>query len=120
MSLNPLLILYGSQTGTAESAAYSLARNGILNGFSSFPHSRCLALDDFDISTLPNEPLILFIISTAGNGEVPDNMKNFWKFLLNKNLPTTALINVTFSILGLGDRYIFLIITLDNYHFLFS
>lgn len=30
-------------------------------------------------------------------------MKNFWKFLLRKNLPADSLSNLTFGVIGLGD-----------------
>lgn len=33
-----------------------------------------------------------------------DNLfQNFWKFLLQKRLPTNSLINVQFAVFGLGD-----------------
>lgn len=33
----------------------------------------------------------------------PDNMKNFWKFLLRKNLPSNSLASLNFGVIGLGD-----------------
>lgn len=33
----------------------------------------------------------------------PDNMKNFWKFLLRKSLPADSLSALTFGCIGLGD-----------------
>ncbi|XP_011505584.1 PREDICTED: NADPH-dependent diflavin oxidoreductase 1 isoform X2 [Ceratosolen solmsi marchali] len=42
-------------------------------------------------------------VSTAGQGDTPINMKNFWKFFLRKSLPTNFLSSVKFSVLGLGD-----------------
>ncbi|XP_065155872.1 NADPH-dependent diflavin oxidoreductase 1 isoform X2 [Atheta coriaria] len=36
-------------------------------------------------------------------GEEPDNMRNFWRFLLRRSLPGNSLVNVKFAILGLGD-----------------
>jgi len=34
---------------------------------------------------------VIFVCSTTGQGEEPDNMKQFWRFLLRKNLPPDSL-----------------------------
>ncbi|XP_017786691.1 PREDICTED: NADPH-dependent diflavin oxidoreductase 1 isoform X2 [Nicrophorus vespilloides] len=39
----------------------------------------------------------------AGTGEEPDNMKQFWKFLLRRSLPADSLKKLNFAVLGLGD-----------------
>ncbi len=36
-------------------------------------------------------------------GEVPSNMKAFWKFLLRKALPADSLKQVAAAVFGLGD-----------------
>lgn len=33
----------------------------------------------------------------------PDNMQNFWKFLLRKSLPSDSLVKLNFGVIGLGD-----------------
>lgn len=33
----------------------------------------------------------------------PENMKNFWKFLLRKSLPSDSLSSLSFGVVGLGD-----------------
>lgn len=53
-----------------------------------------LAMDDYDIQNLIKESYVVFICSTTGQGDEPDNMKNFWKFLLRKNLPSNSLQNL--------------------------
>ena len=60
-------------------------------------------MDDYNIEELANEKVMIFVVSTAGQGDTPLNMKNFWKFLLRKSLPTDLLSNLTYSVLGLGD-----------------
>lgn len=52
------------------------------------------AMDEYPIDKLIFENKIIFVCSTTGQGEQPDNMKNTWKFLLRKNLPFNSLINV--------------------------
>ena len=41
--------------------------------------------------------------STTGMGDVPDNMKSFWKFLLRKKHANNMLQGMTMSVFGLGD-----------------
>lgn len=36
-------------------------------------------------------------------GENPDNMRSFWKFLLRKSLPPDSLAALKFAVFGLGD-----------------
>uniref|UniRef100_A0A6I8NU82 NADPH-dependent diflavin oxidoreductase 1 n=1 Tax=Ornithorhynchus anatinus TaxID=9258 RepID=A0A6I8NU82_ORNAN len=54
-------------------------------------------------ANLIHEPLVIFICATTGQGDPPDNMKNFWKFIFRKNLPPTSLCQMDFAVLGLGD-----------------
>lgn len=96
---HPLAVLYGSQTGTAQDVAEALARQALRRGFAATVSS----LDAFDISALPKTSLALFVVSTTGEGEAPDNMKSFWRFLLRRNLPADSLSSMRMAILGLGD-----------------
>jgi equilibrative nucleoside transporter 1/2/3 len=48
-------------------------------------------MDDYPVSQLIYELTVIFICSTTGQGEEPDNMKQFWRFLLRKNLPANSL-----------------------------
>lgn len=59
-------------------------------------------LNDFQ-TQLPNTQYVIFVCSTTGQGEVPDNMKFFWQFLLRKNLPPNSLQDTNFAVFGLGD-----------------
>lgn len=93
------LVLYGSETGTAEEVAFKI--------HSHFSR-RCLnfsisSLDDYDVSKLPSETCILWVVATAGEGEVPSNMKKFWNFLLRKSLSNDSLKGVSCAVFGLGD-----------------
>nr|KAI8729307.1 diflavin oxidoreductase 1 [Biomphalaria glabrata] len=94
-----LLVLFGSQTGTAQDCAEKIVREAKRRHFSS----RAVAMDLYNVANLLNEELVVFVCSTTGQGDPPDNMKTFWKFLLRKDLPATSLTNMKFAILGLGD-----------------
>ena len=60
-------------------------------------------MDDYDVRKLIDEKVCVFVCSTTGQGDEPDNMKKFWKFLLRKNLPADSLRNLHFGVVGLGD-----------------
>eukprot|EP00112_Aurelia_sp_Birch-Aquarium-sp1_P018730 Seg4510.1 transcript_id=Seg4510.1/GoldUCD/mRNA.D3Y31 product="NADPH-dependent diflavin oxidoreductase 1" protein_id=Seg4510.1/GoldUCD/D3Y31 len=94
-----LTILYGSQTGTAEEIAERIGREGKRRHFKC----KVFAMDEFDIAKLLHEDLVIFVASTTGQGDPPDNMLKFWRFLLRKNLPTSSLQNLKIAVLGLGD-----------------
>lgn len=61
------------------------------------------ALDSYPVAQLIHEPLVVFVCATTGQGDPPDNMKNFWRFIFRKNLPPTSLCQMDCAVLGLGD-----------------
>ena len=95
----PVVVLYGSQTGTAAEMAASVGR--ALRRLHLRPRVR--AMDAFDIRTLPKTAFLICVCSTTGQGEEPDNMRSFWRFLLQKRLPRSSLAATRFSVFGLGD-----------------
>uniref|UniRef100_UPI00358EAED3 NADPH-dependent diflavin oxidoreductase 1 isoform X2 n=1 Tax=Myxine glutinosa TaxID=7769 RepID=UPI00358EAED3 len=94
-----LLVLYGSQTGTAQDAAQRIWREAKARGFTC----RITALNDYPVANLIHQPLVVFVCSTTGDGDPPDNMKVFWRFIFRKHLPANSLAQTTYAVLGLGD-----------------
>ena len=47
--------------------------------------------------------VVVFLVSTTGQGEQPSNARGFWKRLLRKKLGPTSLRPLRFAIFGLGD-----------------
>ena len=94
----PLLILFGSQTGSAEGLAKKLAKESRARGFAP----KILALNDFEQANLAAGGKAVIISSTWGDGEPPDNAVNFWNWL-NAD-PAPRLENLQFAVLGLGDK----------------
>ncbi|XP_008829434.1 NADPH-dependent diflavin oxidoreductase 1 isoform X2 [Nannospalax galili] len=94
-----LLVLFGSQTGTAEDQAERLRREARRRRMGC----RVQALDAYAVADLIKEPLVIFVCATTGQGDPPDNMKNFWRFIFRKSLPSTSLCQMDFAVLGLGD-----------------
>ncbi|KAK2588720.1 hypothetical protein KPH14_001610 [Odynerus spinipes] len=61
------------------------------------------ALDDYNVANLGFENVTIFVVSTTGQGDPPNNMRQFWRFLLRKSLSPTMLTNVRYGVIGLGD-----------------
>ena len=95
----PVLVLYGSETGTSEDRANELGR--MLERCRFQPS--VLPMNALDASTLPNHPTVIFVVSTAGQGDLPANALVFWKYLLRKNLPRDWLKNTKATSFGCGD-----------------
>ncbi len=94
----PLLILFGSQTGSAEGLAKKLAKESESRGF--LP--KLAALNDFESAGLATATKAVIISSTWGDGEPPDNAVNFWNWIKADAAP--RLENLSFAVLGLGDK----------------
>lgn len=62
-----------------------------------------LSIDDFEPKELPYEETVIFVVSTTGQGDNPDAMKGFWRFLLQKSLRKDWLKGVDYAVFGLGD-----------------
>ncbi|XP_042365540.1 NADPH-dependent diflavin oxidoreductase 1 [Plectropomus leopardus] len=99
MSKPTLLVLYGSQTGTAQDTAQRIARQAQRRQL----QVQVLPLDGYNVASLISEPLVIFVCATTGQGDPPDNMKNFWKFVFKKSLPVGSLSRLDCAVLGLGD-----------------
>ncbi|XP_075041573.1 NADPH-dependent diflavin oxidoreductase 1 [Mixophyes fleayi] len=94
-----ILILFGSQTGTAEDMAERIGREARCRQFAC----RVESIDSYNVVNLIHEPLVIFVCATTGQGDPPDNMKNFWRFIFRRNLPQNSLCRMDYAVLGLGD-----------------
>jgi sulfite reductase (NADPH) flavoprotein alpha-component len=94
----PLLILFGSQTGSAEGLAKKLAKESESRGFSP----KLAALNDFESAGFATANKAVIISSTWGDGEPPDNAVNFWNWIKADAAP--RLEDLQFAVLGLGDK----------------
>ncbi|MEJ2297854.1 MAG: assimilatory sulfite reductase (NADPH) flavoprotein subunit [Woeseiaceae bacterium] len=92
-----LTILYGTQTGNAEGIAGELARQAEDRGYTT----RTLSLADFKPSALAREKLVVFIVSTHGEGDPPDDAELFHEYLLSDR--AKRLSGLRYSVLALGD-----------------
>jgi len=92
-----LSVLFGSQSGNAESLAKKLAKEAKNKGYDA----TVTALDKVSLATLAQERCALVVTSTWGEGDPPDNAVSFWKALQEQQGAT--LTKLSFSVLALGD-----------------
>jgi len=92
----PLLVLYGSNLGTAEELATRVADLAELNGFAT----RLAPLDDF-AGKLPEQGGVL-IFCASYNGAPPDNAARFVKWL-GSDLPSDAFARLRYAVFGCGN-----------------
>src|ERR1700723_3355142 len=92
----PLLVLYGSNLGTAEELATRIADLAEVNGFAT----RLAPLDDF-VGKLPEQGGVL-IFCASYNGAPPDNAAQFVKWL-DSDLPKDALAKVRYAVFGCAN-----------------
>ncbi|WP_420340098.1 sulfite reductase subunit alpha [Roseibium sp.] len=93
----PVNILFGTQTGNAEAVANDAAATAAANGFTPVVQ----ALDDVELDTFAAMSHVIIVISTYGEGEMPDNAELFWQALSADTAPRMEALS--FGILALGD-----------------
>ena len=93
----PLLVLYGSQSGTAESLAKDVRKFAGTSGFK--PEVK--ELNAVGLDELAGAEHALILCSTFGEGDPPDNAQKFFEAVLAPDAPRLERLN--YSVLGLGD-----------------
>lgn len=96
--LEPLLIGFGSQTGTAEQLAKKLGKASVEHGYAA----RVVELNSITMEELAAAKRFLIVTSTWGDGDAPDNAARFWNELAAESAP--LLKDLRYSVLALGDR----------------
>ena len=93
-----LTILYGTETGNSQELAEKLA------GKASFKNinAKAVSMYDYNVNDLAGEDNVAIIVSTHGEGEVPEMAKKFYEYITGNQ--ATTLENVSYSVLALGDK----------------
>ena len=93
------LVLYGSETGTAQDVADELGRLAERLHFTT----HVTDLNSVALEDLSKHVIVLIAISTTGQGDLPANARQLWRSLLRRRLSPDHLADVKFAIFGLGD-----------------
>merc|ERR1719517_63652 len=72
-----MLVLYASETGTAQNLAKEFGNEIKRRDV----RVKVCACDDYDFEQLPNESSVTIFAATCGQGDVPENAKEFWHYL---------------------------------------
>ncbi|TDV35713.1 sulfite reductase (NADPH) alpha subunit [Paraburkholderia caballeronis] len=91
-------LLWASQTGNVESLVDRYATRLMEAGFEM--RTACMA--DCAVDTLGRSQYVLLLSSTFGDGDAPDNGRDFWAALSAASAPRID--GVRYAVLGLGDR----------------
>ena len=103
-SLNapPLVVLYASDGGAAEKKAKRLANRAKARGLSV----SIATLDSYTLESLAKEECVVFVTSTAGQGEPPQNGRAFFKSLNAATLRDDQLLSkLRYAVFGMGDSH---------------
>ncbi|MEM7473418.1 MAG: sulfite reductase subunit alpha [Planctomycetota bacterium] len=93
----PIEILFGTQTGNSEEVANEAATIARSKGY----QPRVAGLDAVSMDQLASMQHLIVVISTYGEGEMPDNAQLFWDELSASTAP--RLESLSYGVLALGD-----------------
>ena len=97
----PIAIFYGSNMGTCESLARTIAHTSASHGYEAIVRS----LDDATMKLPSDQPVLL--ITSSYEGEPPDNAHRFVTWL--EGINGAPLEGVRYAVFGCGNRESFLI-----------
>ncbi|GAB2718634.1 molybdopterin-dependent oxidoreductase [Streptomyces bullii] len=92
-----VVVLWASQTGTAEEFAAATAERLGAAGH----RATLVGMDEADVAGLARTADLLFITSTFGDGDAPDNGAGFWDALSTERAP--RLEGLRYAVLAFGD-----------------
>ena len=116
-----MLVLFGSQTGNAQSIAQDVNEKLLSLNISSScfslnevaevpfiydPHAVIISNHFNDIITNSARGVTLnscTVCSTTGNGDCPDNAEKFWRIIKKRSMPKDTFQQLPFCVLALGD-----------------
>jgi len=94
--MGSIQVLYGTQTGNSEELARETAKKLSDIGLPV----RVCDMEEFNTDKLKEIKILLVIVSTDGDGELPLMAEDLFEFLHNEAPPLNHL---SYSVLGLGD-----------------
>ncbi|NJM80662.1 MAG: hypothetical protein HC854_15540 [Flavobacterium sp.] len=95
VSVKPLII-YGTETGNSKKVASQLLATFKKNKI----QAKAVDVFQYDKAKLEKETLLLFVMSTQGEGEFPQNAVGFYEYLKKTDLNLEI---TSYAVFGLGD-----------------
>lgn len=92
-----LLVVYGSQTGNAQRLAEALHQRALAQGL----QARLQRASELSLKQLSRERALLWVISTQGDGDPPEDSRSILEALASPRAPRLA--NLSYGVLALGD-----------------
>ena len=91
-------VLFGSQTGTAESIAHRISKTACDAGF-NVTYTGCLndAVSAVDWKT---NLVVVCVTATTGDGDPPDNATKYWRLLGKLRREKSSLSGLKYALLG--------------------
>lgn len=96
-----ILITYGSQTGNTEQISHTLF--SIIEEENKEVEIYPMNYFSNNIEDINNYDYVIFLCSTTGNGEFPENAFQFWKNVKKRTLEKNTFESLKFSVCALGD-----------------
>ena len=93
----PLMVLFGSNLGTAEGIATKIAQDGADRGYAV-----TLGTLDDHTGELPHEGALV-VVCASYNGKPPDNADRFCRWITDAATPSDAAADLAFSVFGCGN-----------------
>lgn len=90
------LIVYGTETGNSKKVASQIQAAFKKNKI----QAKNIDVAQFDVEKLQKETLVLFVVSTQGEGEFPQNAAGFYENLKSSSV---SLDKLSYAVFGLGD-----------------
>jgi NADPH-ferrihemoprotein reductase len=100
-ALLPMKILFGSQSGTAETFSEELAEEAKTYGFAA----KVVDLEDYDPDDIGDEKCLVFLLATFGEGEPTDNAVSFYEWVMKTDAREQGYAkDVPYAVFALGNR----------------
>ena len=96
--LTPLLVLYGSNSGSSETFARRIAEEAAGRGY----HATLETMNAYADQSLPTEGAVLIVTASYG-GQPPKNARKFLAWIETPTPPSLA--GVRYAVFGCGDRH---------------
>ncbi|KAJ3021983.1 UNVERIFIED_CONTAM: hypothetical protein HDU68_009364 [Siphonaria sp. JEL0065] len=102
LNTTPVLILYGSDGGVAANAAKRLAAEAKQRGLKP----KVSIMDEYAVEDFVGHEHVVFVVSTAGQGEFPGNSRETWKALQQlKKGGEVDFGKMRFAVFAMGDSH---------------